>query len=39
MVHKECIEEGSDDRTHVARSLHYNNEGVSEASLTQGGVQ
>ena len=34
MVHKES-REGSDGRVHVARSLHYNKEGTSEANLTQ----
>lgn len=36
MAHKEYTEEGSDDGTHVARSLHYNNKGASEANLVQG---
>lgn len=36
MVLKEYIEEGSDDGTHVARSLHYNNKGASKANPMQG---
>lgn len=36
MVLKEYIEEGSDNGTHVARLLHYNNKGAFEANLMQG---